>query len=1802
MANETFTATQATVLATDNDAPDGVIDPGDVVTTTVTITNNSTTAVAATGVQFTETLDGMTIVDQLGDDINVSPIAFDDAYNVVGNTTFVVSAANGILNGSTAIHVTLSADAEFFTNTIGANAATQTHIVTTGVIDTAGGSVTLNADGSFTYTPDAGFTGTDSFTYALTDAGLDGNFATAGDNLTGTGTVTFNVEDTVWFIDNTAPGSLNLGTQDNPFTSIAAFNAVNDGVGNHPAAGDIVYLRAGTYTEADGINLLNNQTLVGQGENLVVNHSLGGNITLETGSAGQTPVIVVTGAGNQGIQLAQGNTISGLDVGMNNASAVGIADGGGTVGTLTISNVGVGVGSNLGSAIDIDQGGTLNVLLELVTSTGAARGVDLGTTTGVSGTFGVSGTTTINDATDDGIAIANSSLNASFAGLVTIINDVGAATVADGVNLGTGAGAAGNTGTYSFNGGVNITVNGTNAFGFRGQSSGTVNITDVGTTQITSQNGTALLINPTTLNATLDSITSGGGTDGISLTGMSGSLTVGTVSLNNQTGDGVAITNSAGSVTINGGSIGNTNDPGSSGVDISGGAGNVTIAAAITDTTAAGAIVEITGRTGGTVTLSGNLIANAGVANGIDVNSNTGGTINFTGQTETLSTAGSAAVSLTSNSGATINFNPTAGGNGLDISTTSGTGFNATGGGTVTVQGAGNTISSGTGTALNVANTTIGAEDLTFQSISSSGGSATGIILDTTGTGGLHVTGNGSAGTGGTIANKTGADGSTSTGVGIYLNNASDVQLDWMQLNDLQNFGIRGNNVTGFSFDNSVISGTNGTAAGAFDEAAISFNNLLGSASISDSNIGNGFEYILKVLNSSGTLNRLTIDNTDFGTNNTALGGDAVQIVASNTATVNVTVTDSGFTNAREDLFNAVATQSADMDVVFRDNTLSNNHTNKVSAASNILVFSTSNGDVTYDISHNTLTSGATGSSIAVAKGVPDTGSGGTMTGTVNANTIGVSGVVGSGSEFTGIFASALGSGTHTTAITNNTIYHYNEEGIFLKANDPLTGGNSVLNATVTGNITTEPDSLAFAGLWVLAGSGSGTETNTVNVVLGNVSNAALQNDFANGDPANGSDVFLQESGSGSVINLSRAGSAAGTAAGVIQDDNVGTPTVVAAGTVNLVNTLPPTPPPVVPLLAATGGVEAAPLADNTPPADDTPPQDNAGAPGAGDPPSVAQPGGEPPAPPAATPHPIIVDDGLLSQVELDYFVDAAIARWSATGLTTAQLDALKAMSFGVADLSGLNLGSFTPAQITLDADAAGHGWYLDGTPRDDAEFGNGAGTRLITDPTQAPAGHYDLLTTVMHEMGHALGLGDRYEGTARDALMYGWLFTGERRVPGAGEADGAVAGSITTEEFAGSPIVVTPANSTTGNFILPAGIGKTVTIQWQATVDPQTNQLIDNPVNTGTVTATNTLPAFPDASTNTVTTTLDTLVLGGTVWNDDGAGGGIAANGIKDGTEPGVSGVTLSLFVDADDNNVPDSPASPLVTGVLTNGSGDYSFTALAPGNYIVRVDAGNFTGAGALVSLQLSPVTSPEPPDPDTPDVDNDDNGSRTAGQPAFSNAITLAYNTEPTAGTGNDTNTTLDFGFLNNPIQVVKFVNGQDADSPTGPHVAAGSTVTFTYVVTNTGNVPLANVVVTDDKLGAITSFTGDTNGNGLLDLTETWTYTQTATALAGQQTNVGTVTAQDPNTRHHRHRRQPGQLLRRRPGDQHRQVRQRPGRRQPDRAARGRRQHGDVHLRGDQHRQRAPGQRRRHRRQAGRRSPASPATPTATACST
>ena len=41
-------------------------------------------------------------------------------------------------------------------------------------------------------------------------------------------------------------------------------------------------------------------------------------------------------------------------------------------------------------------------------------------------------------------------------------------------------------------------------------------------------------------------------------------------------------------------------------------------------------------------------------------------------------------------------------------------------------------------------------------------------------------------------------------------------------------------------------------------------------------------------------------------------------------------------------------------------------------------------------------------------------------------------------------------------------------------------------------------------------------------------------------------------------------------------------------------------------------------------------------------------------------------------------------------------------------------------------------------------------------------------------------------------------------------------------------------------------------------------------------------------------------------------------------------------------------------------------------------------------------------------------------------------------------------------------------------------------------NTGNVDLTNVVLTDAFAGGATLVSGDTNGNSILETTETWVY--------------------------------------------------------------------------------------------------------------
>ena len=99
-----------------------------------------------------------------------------------------------------------------------------------------------------------------------------------------------------------------------------------------------------------------------------------------------------------------------------------------------------------------------------------------------------------------------------------------------------------------------------------------------------------------------------------------------------------------------------------------------------------------------------------------------------------------------------------------------------------------------------------------------------------------------------------------------------------------------------------------------------------------------------------------------------------------------------------------------------------------------------------------------------------------------------------------------------------------------------------------------------------------------------------------------------------------------------------------------------------------------------------------------------------------------------------------------------------------IGDLAGDRLGWAYGSTIVIDRDAAGHGWYVDSTPADSAEFSAAAIDGMHALAGSAAKG-MDLLTVMTHELGHILGLGDVEDSVAPASLMAESLATGVRRV-----------------------------------------------------------------------------------------------------------------------------------------------------------------------------------------------------------------------------------------------------------------------------------------------------------------------------------------------------------------------------------------------------------------------------------------------------
>ena len=94
---------------------------------------------------------------------------------------------------------------------------------------------------------------------------------------------------------------------------------------------------------------------------------------------------------------------------------------------------------------------------------------------------------------------------------------------------------------------------------------------------------------------------------------------------------------------------------------------------------------------------------------------------------------------------------------------------------------------------------------------------------------------------------------------------------------------------------------------------------------------------------------------------------------------------------------------------------------------------------------------------------------------------------------------------------------------------------------------------------------------------------------------------------------------------------------------------------------------------------------------------------------------------------------------------------------------------------------------------------------------------------------------------------------------------------------------------------------------------------------------------------------------------------------------------------------------------------------------------------------------------------------------------------------------------FGSSTPVLTFAKFTNGQDVSQAPGPSLRVGSTVSWTYVVTNTSNMTFSSVSVTDDRGVAVVC------PRQLLSPGASMTCTASSLAVAGQYRNVGTVVA-------------------------------------------------------------------------------------------
>ncbi len=871
--------------------------------------------------------------------------------NIIDNSVIVTGAAgrgirvvdsSGVLGANATVEDTGNLAVEI--SGWGGGAATFGQIGTETTANTGGVVVENNTGGTITFSSLAN----------IDTIGTPGVNAARIENNTGA-TITFedlratDLDDDTVFIRGGGIVNLNNSGGMSTIESTGTGDAVRvEGVGAGAAedpsvtvASDITNTAAGRAVSVDGLESGTGATFSGaitdtstNGSGILVQNNTTGTIaftgttTLDTGN--NTAVDLIN---NDGATI----NFSDLIATAANADTVSVV-GGGNVNINDVNDTSVVTNTGNGRAVFIDGDSATAIAADIAANgTGLAVQVEDRTANDVTftGTVGDGGTE------DGGVLIQNvTGGTVGFSEVLTVNESNRTGVQITGTNTG---------GTFTFNG-LDITTTGQS--GFSATGGGTLAASNA--------------VNPNTVN-----VTGAAGTTGVEINGMTIDAAGVSFDTVNVTGgdNGVVLTdNDAGAIVIGSDTTtpGNISNTTMNAIAVDGGTSVVTVNT--TANVAAGRVLDIQNRTGGTTTIAGDLTTTGGT--GVSIANNTGGSIALSGDL-TLETGANDAVTIAGNDGAAVSLTGTT----IDLQGTTGNGINVSGtntavtinadvqGGAATAGSASVRVGGDTVTTINgnITNTA-GATVLAIDGLSDGQVNATGDLTRTgDGSTGVELVNN----TGGTAILSGDITLSTETGTGIEVSGNSTAFSGNITGSASNNFEVTttsgtgllvsggGNiDIVGNSTNANTINTTTGTGVRVEDAEDLSLN-------FTDINVSDSGTDAVDIVNTAGNTDASRVR---FDQVNISGGRVGVNIMTAGSGELDVTLDDTTISGVADDGIRfATGANTNRVDFVITGSTVTAADNNALQAT-----LGTNGADVRFQFQGNTFINDSTAATVDI--------------------------------------------------------------------------------------------------------------------------------------------------------------------------------------------------------------------------------------------------------------------------------------------------------------------------------------------------------------------------------------------------------------------------------------------------------------------------------------------------------------------------------------------------------------------------------------------------------------------------------------------------------------------------------------------------------------------------------------------------------------------------------------------------------------------------------------------------------------------